>query len=166
MPEKKTPKRYDSSVFFVIIAFTGIIVALIITGFHQYANRELNPTISIRIPVIRTELESANDGQKRTVQTQFYVQIDRTERQSVTAKELEEALSEIMKDMDFDEVAGQTGVDYINRRATEELNRYLEDTVQTRVLLTGIATDDRIRLEDDPNQQRDNAMRGLFQNID
>lgn len=165
MPEKK--QRNKRSVAITIAVFIFILVGAGIFSIYQITNSPgRSDTVSVRIPVIRTPMTSASNGREYTVQTQFYVQMDRDTRRAVSNTTLEEALSEIMKDMEYDAVASLNGIDYINNRATEQLNEYLSDFTQTRVVVTGLATDDRIQLEDDPHQMRDDAMRGIFQNMD
>jgi Mg/Co/Ni transporter MgtE len=160
MPEKK---RNNRSVVITVGFFVVMIIAGIIFGINQVVNSSgRSDTVSVRVPVIRTPMISSS-GEEYNVQTQFYVQMDREARRDITTNMLEEVLSEIMKHMDFDVLAGLGGIDYMNNRATEQLNEYFNYT-ESRVVVTGLSTDDRVQLEDAPSQQRDDAMRGLFQN--
>jgi hypothetical protein len=143
----------------------GLVVWALMSGAFQPNNDGRSQSVNVRVPVIRTPLVSATDGRVYNVQTQFYVRMDRETRRSVGPELLEEALSEIMMHMDYDTLAGLKGIDYINDRATEELNRYLADHIDTRVVVTGISTDDRIQLQDEPNNRRDDLFRGIFPNV-
>jgi flagellar basal body-associated protein FliL len=164
LPEKK--QRKNRNVIITVTFFSVMVIAGVIFSVYQFmSGTSRSETVSVRIPLIRTPLVSASDGREYNVQTQFYVQINRAALRDVSHEMLEEALKEIMKYMDFDALAGLNGIDYINKRATEQLNDYLTDYTETRVVVTGLSTDDRFQLEDDANQRQGDMFRGIFQNV-
>jgi flagellar basal body-associated protein FliL len=149
MPEKKQNRK---STFIIIFVFVGILIVAIIGSVYAISTQDRDPRVSVRVPVIRTPLVSANDGREYTVQTQFYVHMDREMLKTVKQNDLEEMLTGIMKNMDYDEINCVTGVEYINNRATEELNRHLNTDETTRVVVTDMSTTDRIQLQDPANR--------------
>ena len=164
MPEQKSQQRRNAAI--IIAFFAALLIAAVVFGVFQVVNSPgRSNSVSVRVPLIRTPLVSASDGQEYNVQTQFHVQMDRDAQRSVNTQLLETALSEIMTGMDYDSLAGPNGVDYINSRATEQLNERLSVHTETRVVVTGLATDDRVKLEEPVNQELDNMFKGLFQNI-
>jgi flagellar basal body-associated protein FliL len=151
MPEKKQNK----STVIIIVVFLGILLVAIIGSIYAISTQERDPNVSVRVPLIHTPLVSEIDGQEHTVQTQFHVQMDKELLKSVNQSTLETALTEIMKTMDYDEINSVNGVDYLNKRATEELNRHLNTDETTRVLVTDISTSSRVQLKDPSNKAGD-----------
>jgi len=148
---------------------TGIVLAAAVfvgTAIYLGVNTlgDGDNSVSVAVPLIETKLTSAADGQEYKVQTLFSVKMDNRARRSLTNSMLEETLSGIMEQMSVDEIMAAEGVSYLNDRATEMLNDYLSArNITTRVVVTDIATGDRVRLTN-PNGAGD-RQKGLFQKI-
>jgi flagellar basal body-associated protein FliL len=159
----KNNKKQKKSAIIIILSLVFVIVGTLVF-YMFYVYEPPSGSSMVRIPVIRTTLESQRDGLKHNVETQFHVQIDSNALRSVSRQVLEDALAKIMLDMDYDTISAPGGVDYMNQFATEALNAYLEEH-ETRVVVTGITTGDRIQLPDDDSRGAD-ALRGIFRNMD
>ena len=162
-PKIKLRSVISAAVLFVLI---GAIIALAVVYPRLRPEPNLS-LVSVSLPKITTRLTSRQDGGDYTVQTLFTVHMDRETRKSVSNDMLNTALTDIMENMDVDQLARPAGVDYLNDRATEELNNYLDTygVLHSRVFVTDFYLGDNYVLEDNSDQgRRDEIMGGLFQN--
>jgi nicotinamidase-related amidase len=83
--------------------------------------------------------------------------MDRDTWSGFTTQDLHTALTEIMDDMDFDAIAAH--------RATEKLNDMLFGESHSRVVVTGIATDDGVPMDESGDNSRHNFMQRIFSNM-
>lgn len=164
-PKEKIKSKKKSSGLAVIIIVLVLAGGVAMAVLFPYVTGDTAQTTTVKIPLIMTKLTSAKDGNDYNVQTQFSVKIDNSAKKTISQTLLNEALVEIMAGMDMDMVAAPGGIDYINQRATEELNTYLSDYTDTKVFVTGLFVGDKVMLADGPSQQEEN-MKGLFNKIE
>lgn len=166
-PQKKQKQANNRSVITVaIIIVLGAGIVALAFVFPSVVNLSGNNSVTVKVPLIVTPLTSAHTGEVYSVQSLFAVKMDTKTRDKVSKDVLFDALTEIMSEMDFDAIAAQNGVEYINQYATEALNEYLKDYTDTQVAVTDLLVSDRIKLSTEtPNQQND-VMKGLFQKME
>jgi hypothetical protein len=125
----KSRKRL-SAVLVLIFMSVIVVLAVYLPG---YIGTGAGPrSVKANIPLIRTSVKSSEDGKEYTVQSLFTVEMDNATRSSVSNNTLHEILTDIVSDMDISDLTSPDGVEYMNRYATEELNRRLSALTDTQ----------------------------------
>ncbi len=160
--------KRKSKTFIIILAVMALMVAAaIFIGRRVLADRPAS-TVNVSLPLIVTPLTDSVTGKEYNVQTIFTVTLNTSARSEFTDAELLEEMSSIMQEMSMSRLLQKGRVDYLNTRATELLKERLAggevNVLDTQVLVVDFATDDRVTLND-PKNQSNKVMEGLFQNI-
>jgi flagellar basal body-associated protein FliL len=166
MPKNKQTRRSGSlkATIIVGVALFGLlggVLALAIIFPGAFAPVRSAYT-TINLPLITTTLKSTQDGQDYKVQSLFSVQMDKNARKDISNTMLHEALSEIMSQMDLEELTKSNGIYYVNDNATAKLNEYLAGRTESMVFVTDLYVGDRVELANDANPERDSILQGLF----
>ena len=151
MTLNKRPKKkglYAAAVIVVLLMAVGAVIAILVPRINAAGDSGLS--VKAEIPLIKTNIKTDND-KEYSVQTLFTVEMDTETRRKVNDKLLYKELSEIMEGMDIDRLSAANGIDYINQKATEELNKRLSEYTDTNVYVHDFYIGDRVQLADTKN---------------
>ena len=164
MPDKNNQNR---GVYFIIAVLVILVVIAILavlfpntfnlTGFRRRAGGRM-----LTVPTVHTTMRSA-DGQVYNINANFSLEIDPEVRQSVNASAVGSRITEVIAQLDYEELTSEYGADYLKEHVREGLREYIDPENLTAIYITDLRdSTDRLYAEPAPMERMvDRAIQGF-----
>lgn len=156
MAKKSMSKAYVFTIaLLACIAVSGVVFGIIMPAYYSSGSKVIN------LSRITTNLKSS-DGQSHSLSADISVKFDKRVK-GLNLEYLHTQVVSIVAGLNFEKVAGDDGISYMQAEIEKALLNYYADQDVQNVFVTALISDGS--LPEEPGSNINPAMKGLFKNI-